>query len=342
MSARQYLTDVATRHQVFLQRFAGGEAKKAKAALNRLRRDINARLSQEPTEFQRNRLVAVLADIDALYINLAIELNKSLLKSASDLVVDEAKFAAQTASKASTVDFIVPTDDKLINTVLQSRMKTNSRVAAKKIDEAISEFAGKKAAQMNQLITDGLAVGDTTQQIQRKASNLVNTLQRRELDTVVHTAINQASSVGRKAVYDANADILDGHIWISTLDNKTCLYCGSRDQNKIMPGGEFPPAHFSCRCTTVPNVKPEYSLRPKSSGRPALSADGVERVESNQSYGAWLKKQPSDFVDEALGAERSRLFRSGKISIDKFTDPTGRTYTLDQLRQMNGIAAIES
>lgn len=343
MSARQYIIDVTTRHQVFLQRFAGGESRKAKIALNRLRRDINARLSQEPTEFQRNRLLAIQADIDTLYYQLATDISESVKKAASTLVIDEAEFAAKTASKVSSVDFVIPATDLLVGSVLASRMATNSRLSGQTIDEAIKEFSGKKAQQVNQLISDGLALGDTTQQIQRKAQVLTGTLQRRELDTVVRTAINHAASVARRDVYARNEDILDGYIWIATLDNKTCIYCGSRDQKKIDTiHGEFPTAHYNCRCTTVPNVKDEYKIKGFEGDRPAIGADGVESVDSNLSYGAWLKKQPVEFVDEALGVEKSRLFRTGQMSLDKFIDPTGRVYTLEQLKNMNGISILES
>ena len=343
MSARQHLIDVTTRHQVFLQRFAGGESRKAKMTLNRLRRDIIARLSQEPTDFQRNRLTIVMADIDKLYRNMGAEVSKQVKGAASGLVVDEAQFAAQTVSKVSSVDFIMPASDALVASVLSSRMATNSRLTSKTIDEAIVQFAGKKAEQVNQLIADSLSLGDTTQQIQSKVRGLTGTLQRREMDTVVRTAINHAASVGRESVYDRNSDILDGYIWIATLDSKTCLYCGSRDQKKFTDlNDEKPTAHYNCRCTTVPSVKEEYSLRGFDGGRPSIGADGVKNQSANLSYGGWLKNQPAEFVDEALGVERSKLFRSGKLNIGQFTDPTGRVYTLQQLKNMNGIAAIDT
>lgn len=335
MSARQYLADVTTLHQVFLQRFAGGEAKKAIKALNRLRRDINARLAMEPTEFQRNRLLIIAADINALYVAMATELSESLKKSAAELVVDEAEFAAKTASKASIVDWAIPSSDSLVSAVLTSSMSTNSIIDAKTIDAAVKDFAGKKAAQVNQLISDSIVIGDTTQQIQRKVKQMTGTLHRREAETVVHTAINHASSVARKAVYDRNSDLMNGYIWIATLDNKTCPYCGSRDQQKIPLNGEMPPAHYACRCTTIPDIKNEYKIPGIEGERPAIGADGVEIVKGNTSYGGWLKKQPIKTIDEALGVERSKLFRSGKLTLDKFTDPTGKVYSVQQLKAMH-------
>jgi len=37
MSTTQYLTDAATRHQVFLQRYGAGQSKEAQKTLNRLK-----------------------------------------------------------------------------------------------------------------------------------------------------------------------------------------------------------------------------------------------------------------------------------------------------------------
>ena len=99
----------------------------------------------------------------------------------------------------------------------------------------------------------------------------------------------------------------------------------------------------NCRSTTIPAVKPEYDMGAKLKGeRPSIGAKGVERVSGRTTYGGWLKRQPKSFVDEALGVERSELFRSGGLTIDKFVDPTGRVYTLTQLQKMNPIAFIES
>jgi hypothetical protein len=55
-------------------------------------------------------------------------------------------------------------------------------------------------------------------------------------------------------------------------------------------------------------------------------------------YGGWLKKQPASVQDEVLGIERAKLFRSGKLSIGKFTDDTGKVYTLDQLKKLEPLA----
>ena len=100
------------------------------------------------------------------------------------------------------------------------------------------------------------------------------------------------------------------------------------------PNSPTPPAHWGCRSVIVPKVKKKYDLFADLDGvRPSESGE----VSTRTTYGGWLKKQPKAFVDEALGPTRGRLFRSGKVKIDGFTDPTGRVYTISELYALNDI-----
>lgn len=345
MSSTQYLTDAATRHSVFLQRYAAGEARQAIMVLNRLRRDIMARLSLEPTDFQRNRLFLVLQDIDQLTAAAFNKIKQSTIYNSGNLAVSEAAFSATLFNKASTVEagFTIPADATLIANVMQSSMKVglNSGVT---LESALTQFGISKSKQISQMISDGVTLGDPTNVISRKVSTLINTLHRRQVTSLVSTIANHTSSVARSQLYDANSDILDGYRWIATLDNKTTLICGTRD-NVIFRNIETdpkPPAHWGCRSTTIPAVKPEYDIGSKLSGkRPSIGDTGVKQVGGKTTYGGWLKKQSPAFIDEALGVERGRLFRSGKLKLDKFVDPTGRVYTLKQLESMNPFAFAE-
>jgi SPP1 gp7 family putative phage head morphogenesis protein len=343
VSSTQYLSDSATRHAVFLQRYGGGQSKEATKLLYRIRRDINARLSQEPTEFQRGRLEAVLRDINGITAAGFSDIGAKQISAAQDLVRTEAQFSVNLFNKASTIDFALPTESVLIASVMSQTMSAPT-TAGITITDALKQFGAKKSAQIAQIITDGVIVGDATPVIAQKLGGVINTLQRRQLDTLVRTIANHTSSVARLETYKANDDIIEDYIWLSTLDNSTTLICGGRDRKLVNKdlGGAVPPAHWGCRSTTIPKVKPEFDMGAKITGdRPSIGAEGVEQVSARTTYGGWLKKQPKEFIDEALGPERSKLFRAGKFKIEGFTDPTGRVYTLEQLNRMNPIAFIE-
>jgi len=245
MSSTQYLTDAATRHAVFLQRYAGGRSREAVATLNRLRREINARLAIEHTDFQRQRLVAALDDIDLLAINAFGEISDKVLYDARHLAGTEASFSVELFNKASTVDWTLPSDTMLTAGVMTSQMSVN-KGAGITIENALRNFSASKRTQITRVITDGVTLGDTTPVISRKVGELINTLQRRQLDALVRTVANNVSSVARNLVYEANSDIIDGYIWIATLDSRTTFICGSRDQKVFHPPNDpRPPAHWN-------------------------------------------------------------------------------------------------
>jgi len=345
VSTTQYLTDAATRHQVFLQRYGAGQSKEAQKTLNRLRREINARLAQEPTVFQRNRLQSVLNDVNQLSKDAFGQITRGTIHGAQKLAPVEASTSVSLFNKATNVEagFTMPAESALIQSVMGSAMAVNTGSAIT-IENALRQFGTRKTEQIMRAISDGVSLGDTTPMISKKVGQMISTLQRRQLDALVKTITNHTSSIARKTVYDANNDILKGYQWVATLDNRTTMICGSRD-GKVFPvteGSPMPPAHWNCRSTTIPKVKPEFDIGSEKGGkRPSVGATGAKQVSSRTSYGGWLKKQPIEFVDEALGVERSRLFRAGKLTIDKFVDPTGRVYTLGELQRMNPIAFIE-
>lgn len=345
MSSTQYLTNTATRHQVFLQRFAGGESKKAQKVLDRLRRGINARLALEPTDFQRNRLELVLKDIDALSVEAFTNISRQTIVGTQDLAKSEAAFSAHLFDKATTLEtnFIIPADAVLINAVMGSSMSTTFNTGMT-IEDALRQFSTKKRKQIAQMISDGVTLGETTPVISRNVGNLINTLTRRQLDSLVRTITNHTASAARNQIYEANSDVLDGYRFIATLDGRTTLICASNDQ-KVFPigvGAPMPPLHWGCRSTTIPAVSPEFDVGSKLHGqRPSVGSTGAKQVSGRVTYGGWLKKQPTEFIDEALGTERSRLFRSGKLKIENFVDPTGRVYTLKQLESLNPMAFLE-
>jgi SPP1 gp7 family putative phage head morphogenesis protein len=342
MSALQFLTDATTRHAVFLQRFAGGRSKEALRMLNRIKHDINARLAQEPTVFQRNRLESVLKDINEItsvgFKDITVKVDRDM----KDFAPVEAQYSTNLFNKVSTVDFELPADDQLISAVMTQTMAVQRGVAVT-IDDALVQFGKQKALQVAAIIADGVTLGDTTPTISRKVGVVIDTLQRRQLDTLVRTATNHTSSISRQQVYNANADLMEGYQWIATLDSRTTLICGTRDKKVFQSQhGPMPPAHWGCRSTTIPKLKPQFDLGASVHGkRPSRGGDGFEQVSARVTYGGWLKKQPEVFVDEALGVERSKLFRSGKLSLDKFIDPTGRTYTLKELASMDTITMIQ-
>lgn len=116
-------------------------------------------------------------------------------------------------------------------------------------------------------------------------------------------------------------------IWLSTLDDVTCLVCAERDTLLIDEVGEAPPAHRNCRCA-VGLAEPGI---PRADRRRRANPGGWVRV---RTYETWLRRQSAEFQRDALGPSRYALFKKGKLSLRSFVDD-GRTLSLAELERQH-------
>lgn len=337
--SNSFLIDAATRHAVFVNRFGGGQSKEAQKLLKELQDEILARLAQEPTQFRRERLTSLLDEISGLTTESFQQFKETAVQNAQAFAEQEVEFAGEMIEKVikDGIEVNLPNSDVINGIILNTPMDAKLAGSKTTIQGALDQFGIKKTQEILQTIRDGVLLGDTTPEISAKVKELVNFKQRRQIDSLARTIINQASSTARNSLYAENEDILEGYEWVSTLDNHTSLICGGRDGKIFQQGGPLPPAHWSCRSTTIPRVNPAFTIA-KLQGKRAAKGDQVGPINAQSTYGGWLRKQSKPFQEEALGIERTKLFRSGKFTIDDFTDPTGRTYTLEELRAQRELA----
>jgi hypothetical protein len=83
----------------------------------------------------------------------------------------------------------------------------------------------------------------------------------------------------------------------------------------------------------IPLVRDEFRVPGFEYQR--ASMDGP--VDGRTTYQSWLKRQDAEFQNEVLGVERAELFRSGRVTLDRFVDDQGVTLTLKQLREIEGV-----
>lgn len=175
----------------------------------------------------------------------------------------------------------------------------------------------------------GVVEGLTTGKIVSRARQALE-VDRRGAEAVVRTLTNGVAIAARQTTMQANAELFSGVQWVSTLDARTTPICQQRD-GEVYPldKGPRPPAHVNCRSTVVPVVKgaDELGLPPAT----RASMDG--QVAEDVVYGDWLRRQSPAVQDEVLGKTRARLFREGKLALDKFIDSSGTYYTLEELRK---------
>lgn len=223
------------------------------------------------------------------------------------------------------------------------------------------------------LVKRGYMNGATVNEMAKDLRPMVDGLLRREADALVRTAVQFYANEGREQFAVANQDLLSERIYWATLDNRTTLMCAGRHLKKWpIDAKDYPtiPAHFGCRSQWLflvegqeapDGMKPAVGgkdteeaerlfkaqeertgKKPKYKGRKDLNKFALEQVKANTKFDTWLKKQPSWFVEDTLGATRAKLFLEGKMSIASFTDMTGRTLRLDELIERDRAAFVRA
>lgn len=329
MTAEMKLLERLVRHQIMLQRLSGGQIKRAMPVLRRLARDLRARIeSGEATEFGMGRMAALERDIHLIVTEGVAGIQQRL--QLDDIATQEVTFAQHLLGAAVSVDLAEGINADIVAAITTRRMLTlvsGDTVTRITIQQMFDEFSAAVGSDALKIVRAGVIEGKTQQQMARGVAELVTTRSRRQAEAVIRTAVNGIGGAARNEVYTANADVLDGEIWTSTLDGRTSAICRARDgQVYALNSGPRPPAHYRCRSLMRPIIKDKYRI--STIGQRA-SMDGP--VDSRVTYGGFLKRQSQEFQEDVLGPARAKLFRSGKIKIDQFVDDMGRTLTLDDL-----------
>lgn len=116
--------------------------------------------------------------------------------------------------------------------------------------------------------------------------------------TIARTEMLRAYRSAAIREYQANADILDGWVWVAAHSDRTCAACLALD-GRVFPLEErFMRQHVNCRCSAAPSI----------AGSPWERENGKD----------WLKKQSADRQDRILGKSGGEAFRAGEVELDDF------------------------
>lgn len=337
MSTNNLIIEGLTRHQIMIQRLGSGEYKKLEPILEKMAQDIRRRLLDEPTDFQLFRLQALLDDVNDTLREGGAQLTDELFDDLVEFAEYEAEFTQRIVSPLVTANTVLPSTAQIVASLTNTptQLVSGKKVVNMTIQQLVNQFTDGKRKEVDSLIRSGFIEGKTSQQIAREIQSLLGVKAPRQAATLVRTATNHAGSTARKEFYRANRDIIGHEEWLSTLDDRTTFVCMSLDGELLeIDQGPWPPRHFGCRSIRVPVIKPEFSIFGNDKGKRA-SKDGP--VSAKITYSGFLKGQSKEFQDDVLGETRAKLFRSGEVTLSGFVDDMGRTLTLEQLRQREGL-----
>lgn len=340
----QLLHDVTVRFQVYLERLKAGEVRGMDSAIRKMDVAIRALLESTGDAPSQVKLNLLLAQMRKQLTIITDENSKAYLQTLRKLGEYATSFHARTLGLV-----LPPTAPALLSVssaavwagVLASPIQATGAL----LEPFVDTWGRSAILKVEGAIRTGYAQGKTTQQVVQSIrgtqtanfkDGLLGGVIKRDANAMVRTSLQHVSSSAQQMVYEDNADIIDGYIWISTLDSRTSDTCQALDGQQFKVGaGPVPPIHINCRSTTIPKIKGVDLL--SQTTRASKGEDGGKQVPASQTYFGWLKTQPAGFQDDAMGPTRAALFRNGGLSADEFArlslDKNFQPLTLEEMRK---------
>jgi len=343
MTINDDILDRTVRHMVWTERYKTSEAKRIIKLLNKADDDLVAQIAARMVKIEQRGYDLGVASTERLEKLLKLireqraEIAESLYITSRDELFDFAIYEADFQKRLITsavaevgvdLNMIAPAASQLKAAV------TKKPFQGRLLKEWYQGLGADSARRVSDALKIGIIEGQTTDQIVRRIRGTrarqyrdgILEIDRRHAQTIIRTAINHVASRAKDDLYAENADIIKGVKWNSVLDSRTSPVCQSRD-GKIysVDSGPRPPAHMNCRSQVVPYLGP--------SNIKGLRASATGPVPDDLSYGDWLRKQPVSVQNEVLGVKKAQLFRKGNLPIDRFSDSSGKEYTLAELKR---------
>lgn len=340
-----YLTEMATRHQVFLERLKTHTALDFASVVPRLEVGIvdilGALKDPQLSNYSRKSLKQLLDQLRDKQTQLILENNANLVSQLKKIGNSEGDYAGkQIGAVAARAGKRIDLETLPAGQAWKSAVAAPLNTTGQLLEPFIKGWGDRQVEAVNNLVQRGWAQGATVQQMVQairgtKKMNYTDGLMdmsRRQAEAVVRTSVQHVSNQAYQALWAANGDLVKRYRYVATLDRRTTPQCQSLDGQIFELGkGPVPPIHIGCRSTTVPELGKEFDFLDEGATR--SSEKGY--VDAKLSYYDWLKTQPKDFQDEALGKSRAQLFRDGGLTSEQFAKLNlGKNFAPMTLAQM--------
>lgn len=350
-TANEQLLDELIGHEVDLTHLSNAQVVEIIKILNSQDPELRAALIEEIDGIgpDLSEASVALALAGVLGINRAVfaRVRQALTQSTDDLIRYELSFvhsALQAVLPALVQDHPVnPADFAQVQAAARA-MPFQGRL----ISEWLAGVEFGRAAAIRDAVRSGIVDGKPTAEIVRKIMGTkaeryadgVLQKSRRDVESVVRSAISSAAEVASDKAFEANSVLISHVEWISILDNRTTVMCRIRDRlpytlGTYKPIGHKIPwlagpgrLHFCCRSSKWPVLKSAKALGITDAEAMALM-DGQSPQQTT--FGAWLERQPAARQDQILGPKRGKLMRQGRLKLKDFYNDKGKFLSLAEL-----------
>lgn len=312
--------------------------------LNEIRSGISSRLFMIADDSNQFQINISIKDIEKLINDVFGSMDSFLLTSVEGLAASEIEFTRRLMNEVITAELTSPSIEDVMRSILTQSIGGQVGASNLLLAEAIDQFTDKKRTELLNTINDGFLLGKPSKEIAKDVADLTGNRLKHQSESLTRTIINHTSSQVKRAFNMANSGIVEGYIWVAVLDSRTTLLCAGRDQRFYSLGSNiYPPAHFNCRSTTITKFNDDITKKFPASKKSSETG----KVNAKMTFDSWLRKQPASMQDEYFsqfknGDEMAKLFRRGKLPIQKFRNELGVVYSLDELRSIDPIAFARS
>lgn len=313
------------------------------------------------------RAEGLIANIESIRNKSWTDVQDYMEVSLTDLAMAEPKFVAGmlVSSVPVLLDPVLPAAAQL------KAITTSNPFHGALLKQWAASTQAEDLRRIRSSIQVGMMEGEGTEaivsRIFRDGGDLDMT--RRQVEAIARTAVAHIAAESRDIMFEANADVIEQEQFAATLDARTTPVCRANDGKLFRRGkGPRPPLHIRCRSLRVPVLKKDLGVdRPfkpttekilvneyvKKNNLPSSvktradlprgtkgdfdkwaarrTRELIGTVPAQTSYNTWLKRQSVAFQEEVLGVAKSKLFRDGGLTLDKFVAPDGSELTLAQL-----------
>jgi SPP1 gp7 family putative phage head morphogenesis protein len=312
-----------------------------------------------------DRLKALDKAIKDIRFGSFLSIGKELKSSLYELAKEELKHSLDLVNGSVPVvlDLVNPDFARL------RALVTDNPIQGKVLKDWILKLSRDDYGRLTSSVRLGLSTGQTNKEILNNVELLLE-LTKKQVSTIVRTAIMDVAASVREQLYNENQEVFEKEIYVATLDARTTAICRANDGKIFEKGkGLMPPAHFNCRSIRVPllteklignrpfnpttqkQLLAEYAKQNnlgKITNRDDLprgtkkdfdtfarkrARELIGTVPASTTYEDFIKAQSVEFQNEVLGKTKAQLFRNGGLRLDQFVDTNGNELTILELSE---------
>lgn len=340
------LFDSLIKNQIRIGRYSAQQAADLVILLNKTNSEIIAKILERGKDgtFTSRRLNALLAELQGIIADTYNEASDKLRTEMAAFAEHSAEVAgAMIATQLPVTWKPVGISDTQLAAILD---KTPIRIGKDQsllFDEIFKALAGGYEEKVRGALRLGMVQGESVHDmVKRLEGTAANKFKdgvlegpRRELYNLTHTVTQFVNNQAAAATMQNNSEVVKGFLSIVTLDSKSCLFCVNAASKEYKLTDTGPIWHIGCRCFRAPIVRTWKELGfDMPEFKPSTRASQGGQIAADTTYDQWLRTRPVSEQIEFLGPARQKMFANG-MKVDKFTDASGKTYTLDQLKSKN-------